>query len=391
MMEETKNTGTKTKKTEVMNTGALSEDVILNSKVRDSGGKAIFADNELCAQFVRDYVDIPELKQVTAEDIEDVSSQFVALFAEERNADRVKRIRLKTGEKDSNGEEKPPVFLISLIEHKTKVEYNICMQIFRYMVYIWESYEKEMEKQREGISKLKEFLYPPILPIVYYEGVDRWTAPMNFKDRVDRSDIFGEYIPDFKYYLMPIRKYTNKELMEMQDAISLIMMFNKLQTKEDVGRFLDEITVDVMQTILRYTPPHIVGLVADIYLMFQLKAEIPPEEAEANAGKLREKKVAQLFENANFGNLYAESKKIRQQIEGQKNQLEQLDKQIAEQDKQLAEQKKQLAEVSEKGIKLYIELLQEMNLPCETARLKLQEKYELRSDDAKEKIEKYWK
>lgn len=37
-MEETKNTGTKTKKTEVMNTGALSEDVILNSKVRDSGG-----------------------------------------------------------------------------------------------------------------------------------------------------------------------------------------------------------------------------------------------------------------------------------------------------------------------------------------------------------------
>ena len=28
----------KRKKTEVMNTGALSEDVILNSKVRDSGG-----------------------------------------------------------------------------------------------------------------------------------------------------------------------------------------------------------------------------------------------------------------------------------------------------------------------------------------------------------------
>ena len=74
-------------------------DIILNTKVRDSSGKAIFADNELCAQFVRDYVDIPELKHVTAEDIEDVSSQFVTLFAEERNADRVKRIQLKKWKK----------------------------------------------------------------------------------------------------------------------------------------------------------------------------------------------------------------------------------------------------------------------------------------------------
>lgn len=33
--------------------------------------------------------------------------------------------------------------LVSLIEHKTHVDYNVCMQIFRYMVYIWDSYEKE--------------------------------------------------------------------------------------------------------------------------------------------------------------------------------------------------------------------------------------------------------
>lgn len=108
-------------------------DIILNSKVRDSSGKAIFADNELCAQFVRDYVDIPELKYVTAEDIEDVSSQFVTLFAEERNADRVKRIQLKQEKKGKKGVVEPPYFLVSLIEHKTQVEYNVCMQIFRYM------------------------------------------------------------------------------------------------------------------------------------------------------------------------------------------------------------------------------------------------------------------
>lgn len=51
-----------------------------------------------------------------------------------------------------------PLYIISLIEHKTKVEYNVVMQILRYMVYIWEDYEKEMAKL------LRALLYNMNLP-----------------------------------------------------------------------------------------------------------------------------------------------------------------------------------------------------------------------------------
>ena len=91
-----------------------------------------------------------------------MSAQFVPLFAEERDSDRVKRVHIKNG---------TPFFLVPLITHKTKVKYNVCMQIFRYMVYIREAYEKEEEDRKVGISRQKGFWYPPILPIVYYEGV----------------------------------------------------------------------------------------------------------------------------------------------------------------------------------------------------------------------------
>ena len=40
------------------------ENIILNSEVRDSGGKIIFESNVLCSQFIRDYVDLPCLKNV---------------------------------------------------------------------------------------------------------------------------------------------------------------------------------------------------------------------------------------------------------------------------------------------------------------------------------------
>lgn len=91
------------------------------------------------------------------------------------------------------------------------------MQIFLCMVYIWNAYEKEAESCQNGISKHAGFKYPPILPIVYYEGKGVWTVPLDFRNRVCRGEEFGKYIPDFRYYLVPLRDYSNEELMAKKD------------------------------------------------------------------------------------------------------------------------------------------------------------------------------
>ena len=64
---------------------------LTNTTFRDSSAKIIFKDPILCAQFLRDYVDIPILKDVEPEDIEDETDRFVHLFTEERDSDVVKR------------------------------------------------------------------------------------------------------------------------------------------------------------------------------------------------------------------------------------------------------------------------------------------------------------
>lgn len=98
---------------------------------------------------MRDYIPLPYLKDVQPEDIEDVSDRFVPLFAEERNADRVKRVNIRGAN---------PFFLVSIIEHKTHVDYNVCMQIFRYMVYIWDAYEKKAEELTKKLEAGIRFL-----------------------------------------------------------------------------------------------------------------------------------------------------------------------------------------------------------------------------------------
>ena len=376
-----------------------NKDIILNSEVRDSGGKLIFGDNELCSQFLRNYIDLPGMKDVTSADIEDVSEQFVPLFAEERNADRVKRVQLKKGQ-----ENEPPFFLVSLIEHKTQVEFNVCMQIFRYMIYIWEDYEKEMEKQHKGISRQMNFKYPPILPIVYYEGRKEWTAPMDFKSRVNKSDIFGEYIPDFKYYLVPIQKYSNEDLLSKEDEISLIMLINKMQQLEDVKEFR-ELPAAKINKILANTPKHIEDIIVRILMAFQLKANVPIAEAEENVGKVREKNVARLFENADLGDVQARRREFaelneklgklsfeKEQIE---KQLEATEKQIEEAEKQKEEAEKQKEEIEKRAeesvIAIFIETLRECGLQRESVLERLQEKFEMKKENAEEKLELYYR
>lgn len=152
--------------------------VINNPHLRDSGGKLIFGDNILCAQFLRDYADLEILRNVKPEDLEDVSERYVLLYSSQRDSDTVKKVNIGKYF-PMGGDENPlglPLYIVSLVEHKTKVEYNVCMQIFRYMYGIWDDYEKEMEKAHPGISARRDFKYPPILPVVYYEGTEGWTA-----------------------------------------------------------------------------------------------------------------------------------------------------------------------------------------------------------------------
>ncbi|MCH5344341.1 MAG: Rpn family recombination-promoting nuclease/putative transposase, partial [Acetatifactor sp.] len=239
-----------------------------------------------------------------------------------------------------------PFFLVSLIEHKTKVEYNVVMQIFRYMIYIWEAYEKEAENLQKGISRQKGFKYPPILPIVYYEGKEKWTVPLDFKSRIMEGEAFARYIPDFEYYLVPLRSYSSQELLDREDEISLLMLINRMQTEEDIAEFR-RLPTERLQSILKSTPQHLVDIIADVLLAFLLKTNLSADEAEEVVGKLREKNMGQLFENMDPIDIPARRREIaeqRKELVRQKNELTEQRNELTEQRNELAEQRNELAE-----------------------------------------------
>ena len=136
----------------------------VNQHIGDINSKTIFKNNILCAQFIRDNINIPLLKNVQPEDLEDVTERFSSYFGIEYEADTVKRIRIHIEDYEEL------FYMISLIDHKSDVDYNVAMQLLKYMACIWAEYEKTFLSERGKISKNKSFKYPPIIPVVYYEG-----------------------------------------------------------------------------------------------------------------------------------------------------------------------------------------------------------------------------
>ncbi|MDR1933665.1 MAG: Rpn family recombination-promoting nuclease/putative transposase, partial [Spirochaetales bacterium] len=172
-------------------------------KTRDNSFKLIFGNHELFVEFLRDFIPIDILKDVKPEAIEDISERFLPLFQEGRDSDTVKRISLKDGG--------APLFVIAVVEHESKVNYRAGFKMLQYICLILDQYEKEVNREHPGIIQTKDFSYPPVLPVIFYDGPETWTAPLNFADRTEMCGIFAKYVPGFEYLLVELNRYSQED------------------------------------------------------------------------------------------------------------------------------------------------------------------------------------
>lgn len=188
------------------------------------------------------------------------------------------------------------LFLIAIVEHQSEVCYDMAFRLLRYIVMVLTDYESEQEKRSPGITRTKEFRYPPILPIVYYEGTGRWTAAQNFRDRVYLNDILGQYIPDFQYIVVPVASYTNEELIEKKDELSLIMLINKLRNSADFKR-LKEIPEEYFEELSEKTPQYLLELIGKIIAVFLYRLNVPRPEVERFTDQIKGGDFQMLFDS----------------------------------------------------------------------------------------------
>ncbi len=306
--------------------GAPGTRPLHNSKARDSTAKLVLGDSYLCAQFLRDYVGLDICRNVQPDDIEDVSERFLPMFVDEREADLVKVIRIpdktatvydnadKAKEPGSSGrdgsaqadassrEAAPPgqataygFCYILLVEHKSQNYNDIFLQLLRYIVEIWTVYRKDAIKNGWDPGST-DFRYPPVLPLVYYDGREDWSAPRELPERVFLGEAFREFLPQFSYLLVDLRRKHPAEFYQHADEVSFIMLLERLRSLEEFASICPGIPKEMWEQ-LEMSPEHVLDIITQVTALLLRGLEFPETAVRNVEEKIKERKVYRMFED----------------------------------------------------------------------------------------------
>ena len=277
---------------------------------KDVNSREIFKNDTLTSQFLRNYTNIPIFANVQPEDIEDVSQKYRAFLGVEYESDTIKKVYIRR----EDGILEREVYVISLIEHKSDIDYDVAMQLLRYMTVIWQEYKKNRNKENKDASKRKNFRYPLIIPIVYYEGSKKWTADLHLKDQIDFAEGMEKYIPDFAYQIVSVNQYTNEELSKKCDEMALVMLINKIQTPEDYEKFRN-VSEELIDSIYGNAPEEIKEIYKNVIWSLLMKMNVPTEEARELMGEIGGRGMGYLFENMEKMDIQAERRNTQREKE----------------------------------------------------------------------------
>lgn len=107
---------------------------------------------------------------------------------EGREADLLYRVGMPDGEE---------VYVFILQELQSSVDYTM---IFRILVYVVNTLVKHFLDTDKNTRERAGFRLPAMVPIVFYNGQERWTAVTNLRDYQRGGDIFGNHILNLEYY-----------------------------------------------------------------------------------------------------------------------------------------------------------------------------------------------
>ncbi|KLO24218.1 Rpn family recombination-promoting nuclease/putative transposase [Marinitoga sp. 1155] len=177
--------------------------------------KEMFQDKDMIIEFINLF--LPSLKKfnITPDKITIEKTKFTDLNYGDKESDILFKINY-----DNND-----LYLFLLLEHQSSIDYLMQFRILEYMVRIWRNYINRHK------SKNKGFKLPPIIPVVFYNGKRKWTAEIWYMEKIQNWQLFDIYTPRFKYELIDLSQIDRKRLIDIKNALGLLLSIDKTDKK----------------------------------------------------------------------------------------------------------------------------------------------------------------
>jgi hypothetical protein len=171
---------------------------------------------------VRRYVPGGWVERLDFSTLERVNASYVSEELASREGDVVWRLRLKGGEL---------AYIYLLVEFQSTPQRFMAV---RMMAYLGQFYQQG-ELTADG-------RLPLVLPIVLYNGEDRWWPPLELAELIRAIDeASAVYVPRLRYHLIDEGAYGREELRGDGNLASLLFGLERSRTRKEIRRLAGEL------------------------------------------------------------------------------------------------------------------------------------------------------
>ncbi|HEX3531605.1 MAG TPA: Rpn family recombination-promoting nuclease/putative transposase [Thermoanaerobaculia bacterium] len=202
-------------------------------KKHDESYRLLFSIPRMIIELLRGFFGQAWVDRMDFETLERVNSSYVSPKLRRRETDIVWRARLKDGR---------PVYVYLLLELQSSVQKYMAVRLMVYVGLLYQDLIKRGELSPDG--KL-----PLVIPIVLYNGEERWWAPLQLADLIEEVDPEADlFRPSFACKLIDAGSYALDDLAAQEsNAVAALFWLEKTPEPEGLQQGIDRLAKDLDQ------------------------------------------------------------------------------------------------------------------------------------------------
>ncbi|NDJ52479.1 MAG: hypothetical protein GYB68_05250 [Chloroflexi bacterium] len=191
--------------------------------------RALLEDPKRAETLIREYLPVKIANLLTDEPPALVDGTFIDEELRGSQSDRLFEARLRNGRL---------ALIYALLEHKSHPDASTPLQLLGYMVRIW--------KRHAGQDAQKLRALPPIIPLVFYHGKEKWEVPNSIIDCIDADDEMADQTREFRYILHNLQPIAYEQLSSYPPLRAVLGALK--------FAFVDGVGVEALAAILKDLP-----------------------------------------------------------------------------------------------------------------------------------------
>ena len=192
----------------------------------DTGYKRILSKKRNFLHFLKKYINEDWVSKIDEKDIIPINTTLIDEEYRKKEADIIYKLKFKNRE----------IIFYVLLELQSSADKTMAFRLLRYMV---ELMKREFENTPKNERESANYRLPAIIPVIFYNGAEKWNVFRSFKEYLQGYEQFGEYIIDFKYLLFDLNRKANETILSTNKLLDIIFMLDKSPNRKNIKNSLD--------------------------------------------------------------------------------------------------------------------------------------------------------